>query len=40
MKEKIMKWFQMGLWTETMVQNAANKGVITENELVEILLSR
>lgn len=40
MKEKITKWFQMGLWTEEMVQNAQKKGIITESELIEILLSR
>lgn len=37
MKEKIAKWYKMGLWTEEMVQNAVNKGVITEEEAVEIL---
>ena len=26
MKEKIKKWYKMGLWTAAMVQNAVNKG--------------
>lgn len=37
MKEKIMKWFKMGLWTEKMVENAFEKGVLTEDEANEIL---
>lgn len=37
MKEKIMKWYQLGLWTETMVMNAFNKGVLTEEEVNQIL---
>ena len=37
MKEKIAKWFKMGLWTKVMVENAFEKGVLTEDELNEIL---
>lgn len=37
MKEKIAKWYKQGLWTEEMVMNAVNKGVITEDEANEIL---
>lgn len=37
MKEKIIKWYKQGLWTEAMVQNAVQKGVITEEEAKEIL---
>lgn len=37
MKDKIMKWFKMGLWTEKMVQDAAAKNVLTEEEVNEIL---
>ena len=37
MYEKIKKWYSMGLWTEAMVQNAANKGVLTTEEAKEIL---
>ena len=37
MKDKILKWFKQGLWTEAMVQNAVSKGVLTEDEANEIL---
>ena len=39
MKEKILKWFKQGLWTEIMVRNAFTKGVLTEDEMNEILES-
>lgn len=37
MKEKIAKWYAQGLWTEDMVHQAVDKGVITEGEAEEIL---
>ena len=37
MFEKIKKWYKQGLWTEAMVHNAVVKGVITEEQLAEIL---
>ena len=37
MKEKITKWFQQGLWTETMVQNAVTKGILTKTEATKII---
>lgn len=37
MKEKIAKWYKLGLWTEEMVRNAIAKGVLTEDEANEIL---
>lgn len=37
MKEKIMKWYKLGLWTEAMIQNAVEKGVITVDDMTEIL---
>ena len=37
MKEKITKWFQQGLWTETMVLNAVTKGILTQTEANEII---
>lgn len=37
MFEKIKKWYRQGLWTDVMVRNAVNKGVITEDEANEIL---
>lgn len=37
MKDKIAKWYKLGLWTAAMVQNATVKGVLTEEEAAEIL---
>ena len=37
MFEKINKWYKQGLWTAPMVRNAFDKGVITEEQLSEIL---
>lgn len=37
MYEKIKKWYKQGLWNETMVRNAFTKGVITEEQLKDIL---
>ena len=37
MKEKILKWYSMGLWTEKMVQDAVNKNILTSDEANEIL---
>ena len=37
MKEKIAKWYAQGLWTEDMIRQAVEKGVITEAEAAEIL---
>ena len=37
MKEKIAKWYKLGLWTEEMVRCSVDKGVITEDEAAEIL---
>lgn len=37
MFEKIKKWYKQCLWSENMVKNAFNKGVITEDQLNEIL---
>ena len=36
MYERIKKWYKQGLWTKEMVQNAVDKGVITEDQLKEI----
>lgn len=38
MKEKIAKWYKQGLWTEEMVMNAVEKGILTESEAAEILV--
>lgn len=37
MFEKIKKWYKQGLWTEPMVQNALNKGIITQDQYAEII---
>lgn len=37
MKEKIARWYKQGLWTADMVQNAVAKGIITEDDLAEIV---
>lgn len=37
MFEKIKRWYEQGLWTETMVRNAVTKGVLTEAQAEEIL---
>lgn len=37
MKERIAKWYKQGLWTEEMVQQAVKKGVITEDDYLEIV---
>ena len=40
MRDKIAKWYAQGLWTEDMVREAVEKGVITEEEAEEILGSK
>lgn len=37
MYEKIKKWYAQGLWTEEMVLNAVEKGVIKQEQAAEIL---
>ncbi len=37
MYEKIRKWYTLGLWTEEMVHNAVEKGIITAEQAGEIL---
>lgn len=36
MKDKIKKWYKMGLWTAEMVQNAVTKGKLTKEDVAEI----
>lgn len=36
MKERIEKWYKMGLWTRRMVANAVRKGVLTAQQYKEI----
>ena len=37
MYEKIKKWYEQGLWTAEMVQNAVEKGVISYTEYCELI---
>ena len=37
MFDKIKKFYDLGLWTEAMVRNAVDKGVITEAEYQQIV---
>ena len=37
MKDKILRWYRMGLWTEAMLRNAVSKGLLNEEEAEEIL---
>lgn len=37
MKDKIAKWYKQGLWTAEMVYQAVEKGVITEEDYLEIV---
>jgi polyhydroxyalkanoate synthesis regulator phasin len=37
MYEKIKKWYKQGLWTEKMVDDAVDKGVITQEEAEQII---
>ncbi len=36
MYEKIRRWYEQGLWTAAMVQSAVAKGVLTQDQAVEI----
>lgn len=40
MKEKIALWYAQGLWTAEMVQNAVEKGLLTQEEADEILATK
>lgn len=37
MKDKIARWYHLGLWTEEMVLNAVEKGILTADEAAEII---
>ena len=37
MKNKIAKWYKQGLWTDDMVLDAVEKGILTKEEAAEIL---
>ena len=37
MFERIKRWYCLGLWTESMVCRAVEKGVLTQAQAVQIL---
>ncbi len=37
MRDKIKTWYEKGLWTETMVRQAVEKGVLTQAEAADIV---
>lgn len=37
MKEKIAFWYKHGIWTEDMVLDAVEKGILTTEDAAEIL---
>jgi hypothetical protein len=37
MFERIKKWYKQGLWSDEMVRNAIEKGILTAEQAVEIL---
>lgn len=37
MRDKIEKWYRLGLWTRDMVASAADKGLICAEEYEEIV---
>ena len=39
MKDRIKRWYKLGLWSAEMVQDAVSKGVLTEDDAAEILNS-
>lgn len=36
MRERIEKWYKLGLWTKDMVRSAVAKGKLTADEYAEI----
>ncbi len=36
MYNKIKMWYDMGLWTDSMVQDAVDKGILTQEQYQEI----
>lgn len=37
MKDRIKRWYALGLWSAAMVQNAVAKGVLTAEEAEEMM---
>ena len=40
MFNKIKKWYEQGLWTEKMVNDAVAKGIITPEQAEEIMTAK
>lgn len=40
MYDKILLWYNQGLWTAAMVETAARKGIITAEQAAEIIDSK
>ena len=40
MRDKIKRWYEQGLWSDQMVHDAVDKGVITEQEYQDIVRVR
>ena len=36
MRERIEKWYKLGLWTQDMVRNAVKKGILSAQDYEEI----
>lgn len=39
MKEKIALWYKIGLWTESMVMEAVDKGILSQADYEDIVSS-
>lgn len=37
MLEKIKRWYRLGLWTAEQVKQALDKGIITQEQFLEII---
>lgn len=37
MKEKIKQWYRQGLWSAKMVEDAVNKGILTQAQYEQII---
>lgn len=37
MKERIARWYRLGLWTAEMVYNAVAKGILSAEDAADIL---
>lgn len=40
MYDKILRWYNQGLWTAAMVETSVQKGIITAEQAAEIINSK